>query len=161
MIQFGSDLVEVNLMALCKNPVASLPEKITKQLRAFHILKERFGENAEWAKEFLKDPQLSGDGSELLAEYGLTRENMMGADLQEDLESRLYDPDLTATSPLTVGLTNEIVSSLYTAMADYNNEAKDDKTAEEKVKERKKDYTSAVHEWLKVLAEKNVLEPLA
>jgi ubiquitin carboxyl-terminal hydrolase L5 len=148
-----------NLLAVCKSPCTGLSGELAENVRCFELLRAHV-QGPEWEKLVGEDAAVrTSRDDDRLAEYGLTSEDVESATVVEAFAKELagLGPEPPGATDLWQGLSQEqsrIIGKYHVELASVQD---DDRT----VSGRKKDFTLAIHAWVKMLAEKGLLEHVA
>ncbi|KAH0441888.1 ubiquitin carboxyl-terminal hydrolase, family 1 [Colletotrichum camelliae] len=156
MLQFEENALSFNLLALCKNPLATISGKLAITIRSFEALNSRTKHLGEWeALVAGNDQPLRADEKDRLAGFGIEREDLERAAMNPNMERKLNNPSMEAMELFEVY--SDLVTEQKSLMGEYNGEIAFMKEDEDRVHGRQKDHTLAIHQWVQKLADHGVL----
>lgn len=161
MLQYESNQMSFNLVALCHSPLDALRKKLLTNIKSLSLLEGHWNQKPGWpATDNREDDTLDGTDSEKLSKYDLTP-----ADIAENVPSHTAEflEKINKSSfelSEALDLRQKLVEEQAQIRSEYVAELSfmDDDAG--KSVGRKKDYTPAIHEWMKKLAEHGVLQEL-
>ncbi|GAW17848.1 hypothetical protein ANO14919_073150 [Xylariales sp. No.14919] len=155
MGRHGNDFLSFNLLAICQSPLLTLSQTLATSLATAKALDDVVTGSPSWdlPTPWEKFPD------DRLARFNLTREQILTQySPHPSFDTRVNDAnfDLIAAQELAeeLRIEQEDVEAQYVA-----EEAAVDE-AVEMIRARRRDYTPAVHQWVRILAEKGVLRDL-
>lgn len=158
--EYGNSANGFSLLAMCRSPLDSQWSAIAAQMSAMDRLRSRFQHDVAFADLVAADEAASDVGGcrdqASLAELGLRRTDIAAAEPPDFIMERVARPDLNAHQ--AHGLYQQLVAGIKFATAKYREETLAVREEEDRVRERQKDYTPALHCWMTKLAQKGVLE---
>lgn len=163
MCQYDEGL-EFNLVAISRSPIPTITAQISQQIHSLRELRRLTPLcTKDWATLQDSHPFNFFEANPDLSRFQLTEAIISAAPLPQDLEPILSDlsDECTELPQRCVDYHASILSRLRHLIEDYEKEVAFVEDAERAVKGRKKDYTPAIHAWVKKLAEKGLLEDLA
>ncbi|KAI8231647.1 Ubiquitin carboxyl-terminal hydrolase isozyme L5 [Colletotrichum sp. SAR 10_96] len=156
MLQFEESALSFNLLALCKNPLATISGKLASTIRSFEVLNSRTKHIGEWETLVAgNDQPLRADEKDRLAGFGIEREDIERAAMNPNLERKLSNPSMEAMELFEVY--SDLVTKQKSLMGEYNGEIAFMKEDEDRVHGRQKDHTLAIHQWVQKLADHGIL----
>lgn len=159
MYQYEESQLAFNLLALCQSPLANHSRKIAEGIASLRHLKlvadleKGVGDDWQPADSIL----LSSDTPEYLAEFKLTNEDVLKAEIPAWVRDQVSQVNTTEKA---VELHKDLETEAKATMGEYRAELTEMSRDEERVEGRRKDYGPALHKWVSKLAEKGVLEDL-
>ncbi|KAG6006082.1 hypothetical protein E4U21_007379 [Claviceps maximensis] len=159
MLQYEGSQLSFNLLAVCRNSSSHLSKVIATMVAALHAIDSRMKDNAVFVNMTSADePLLSMDNEAQLAEFNICKEDIDNAKLPTRIETALFSSEWQADEVY------DIYQSLRVQLKSAMNESRAELcSADEenrRVKNRKRDYSGALHCWAKKLAEKGVLQDI-
>ena len=160
MLQYETEQVSFNLLALCRNPLGSIRRDLVEKIRCYDILLR----TAESQGSKLPPSWVNGDSAstrqENLALYGLSESDVQAVsdDKTEKTlgvrDSSSYQPAELADIASRLEKEQGLLRSEYTAQLASMDDDAGVATG------RKKDYSLVIHEWIKKLVDRGVLHEL-
>ncbi|KAI1463549.1 cysteine proteinase [Daldinia caldariorum] len=151
----NSEFSSYSLLAICQSPLDTLTKELATSLACSHALHERFKGDAKWT---FPDPFASFPTSHL-AQRNLTRESILSVELPAPYTARTKSrPGFDADEALA--LARELKTEQDSLDAQYVAEMAAVDEAVDIIRGRQRDYTPAIHCWVRALAEKGVLRGL-
>ncbi|KAI1428956.1 ubiquitin carboxyl-terminal hydrolase [Xylaria sp. FL1777] len=151
----NDEFLSFNLLAICQSPLVTLSRDLATSLATAKALDDVVTGSPSWDVptpwETFPDDRL--------ARFNLTREQILTQHAPHpSFDTRVSDPsfDLDAARKLA----HELRTEQETLETQYVNEVATVDEAVEMIRARRHDYTPAVHQWVRVLAEKGVLRQL-
>jgi ubiquitin carboxyl-terminal hydrolase L5 len=160
MLQYESDQVSFNLLALCRNPLGSTRRLLAESIRCQDIL----GASMKTKGMKCTPAWLDADGPDArcdkLSQYGLTNLDVEAATSQQEkvLLDRIASP--TANVWQAQALRQELEEQQQLLRDEYAATVASMNDDAGAATGRQKDYTSAVHDWAKKLIDHRVLQAL-
>ncbi|KAI0893187.1 cysteine proteinase [Annulohypoxylon nitens] len=150
----NSEMSSYSLLAICQSPLKTLCIELATSLACSRTLQERFGKDPTWTVP---------DSNEIFTDMRPEQRNMISEHLEkavlpESFMSRIGQPDFDTAAALQ--LAQELKTEQESLNAQYVAELASVDEAVETVRGRQRDYTPAIHQWVKALAEKGVLREL-
>ncbi|KAI0880971.1 cysteine proteinase [Annulohypoxylon maeteangense] len=147
----NSEYSSYSLLAICQSPLKTLCTELATSLACSRTLHERFSKDSTWV---VPDP------SEIFTnmrpeQRNMTSESLDKAELTESFVAKTSRLDFDAAAALE--LAQELKTEQDSLNAQYIAELAAVDEAVETVRGRQRDYTPAIHQWVKALAEKGVL----
>ncbi|KAI2469175.1 cysteine proteinase [Annulohypoxylon bovei var. microspora] len=147
----NSEYSSYSLLAICQSPLQALCAELATSLVCSRTLHELFSQNSDWT---VPDP------FEILTnmrpdQRNTTSESLTRATHPASFTAKTSDPDFNAAAALQ--LAQELKTEQDSLDAQYVAELAAVDEAVETVRGRQRDYTPAIHQWVKALAEKGVL----
>ncbi|KAI5859918.1 cysteine proteinase [Durotheca rogersii] len=140
----GADFSSYSLLAVCRSPVRGLVADLAANLAGARALAARRGPDPG------PDPAPPWDDAARLAQWGLTREAVARA---APPPAALADPDPDAAAR-RLAAQRDALEARYAAELAAADEAA------EAARGRQRDYTPAIHQWVRALAQKGALRAL-
>ncbi len=159
MLQYETEQVSFNLLALCRNPLGSIRRALAEKIRCLDILRETSTEQDKPVTSWL-DSDGSSTREEKLALYDLS-ESVIQAASSEQAEGLLSKIKASALSRVEKAKINQqLESEQENLLSDYaaRQASMDDDSGV--ATGRKKDYSRAIHEWTKKLVDHGILQEL-
>ncbi|KAI8965536.1 cysteine proteinase [Daldinia sp. FL1419] len=150
----NSDFSSYSLLAICQSPLNALSKDLATSLACSHALHELYSGNLNWT---VPDPFKAFPASHL-AERNLTREGISATTLPDTYTAKTSHPDFDATDALN--LAKDLRTEQDSLDAQYVAELAAVDEAVDIIRGRQRDYTPAIHHWVRALAEKGVLRGL-
>ena len=161
MLQYETEQVSFNLLALCRNPLGSIRRDLVEKIRCYDILLR----TAESQGSKLSPSWVNGDSvstrQENLALYGLSESDVQAVsdDKTEKTvgvrgDTSSYQPAELVEIASRLEKEQEQLRSEYTAQLASMDDDAGVATG------RKKDYSLVIHEWVKKLVDRGVLHEL-
>lgn len=158
MLQYESDNLTFNLLALCRSPLDALRQELLVNIRKLLALEECIPVLREMSSETAaKRGWLHGDHEATLKEYGL-HEDVSKTQVPEVFLKEIAEPTFTTADGLD--LEQILEDEQRQIRSEYAAELAATHEDEARVLGRKKNYAPAIHEWIKKLAEHEVLQEL-
>ncbi|KAI1207415.1 cysteine proteinase [Annulohypoxylon truncatum] len=147
----NSEFSSYSLLAICQSPLKTLCTELATSLACSRTLHERFSNDPAWT---IPDP------SEIFTnmrpgQRNMTSESLKKAELTESFTTKTSHPEFDTAAALQ--LAQELKMEQDSLNAQYVAELATVDEAVETVRGRQRDYTPAIHQWVKALAEKGVL----
>lgn len=150
----NDEFLSFNLLAVCQSPLMTLSRTFATSLSTAHALNSTFGNSLLW-----NVPAPWTDfPDDRLARFDLTREKIL-SEFPPDT-SRIDGPSGDATTTGARKLAADLRGEQEALEARYVAEVAAVEEAVDMIRARQRDYTPAVHAWVRVLAEKGVLREL-
>ncbi|KAI1411544.1 cysteine proteinase [Hypoxylon sp. FL1857] len=150
----NSDFSSYSLLAICQSPLYTLAEELATSLACSRALHELYSGNPTWT---VPDP-FKTFSDERLAQRNLAPAGIAALQLPVSFVDKTSQPDFGVAEALTLardlGIEQESLDAQYVAELATVDEAV------EMVRGRQRDYTPAIHQWVRALAEKGVLREL-
>lgn len=150
----NSEFSSYSLLAVCRSPLYALAEELATSLACSHALHELFSGNTSWT---VPDP-FKTFSEERLDQLTLSPERIMSLQLPASFVAKMSQPDFGATEALSLAW--ELRMEQDSLEAQYVAELGAVEEAVEMIRGRQRDYTPAIHQWVRALAEKGVLREL-
>ncbi|KAI0844876.1 cysteine proteinase [Daldinia vernicosa] len=150
----NSEMPEFSLLAICQSPLQTLAKELAISLACSHALHELYSGNTNWT---VPDP-FKAFPAPHLAQRNLTREDIVSQELPDLYKIRTSHPDFNADEALK--LAKELRTEQDSLDAQYVAELATVDEAVDIIRGRQRDYTPAIHHWVRALAEKGVLRGL-
>lgn len=150
----NSEIPEFSLLAICQSPLQTLAKEFATSLACSHALHELYSGNTNWT---VPDPFKAFPASHL-AQRNLTREDITSQELPDLYRIRTSHPDFNSDEALKLG--KELRTEQDSLDAQYVAELATVDEAVDIIRGRQRDYTPAIHHWVRALAEKGVLRGL-
>ncbi|KND93098.1 Ubiquitin carboxyl-terminal hydrolase isozyme L5 [Tolypocladium ophioglossoides CBS 100239] len=146
-----------SLLALCRSPLVAHRNAIASAVAEMLHVRSKKQHDAQFVDVISADePVIDIENSAELCEFGLEKSDVINAHVPESNKARISEPDFDAGKAYS--RYSELVAEARSAMGTYRQAIIDVADEEKRVKAREKDYTPALHCWMKKLAEKGVLE---
>ncbi|KAJ9134764.1 Ubiquitin carboxyl-terminal hydrolase [Pleurostoma richardsiae] len=166
MLQYEEDNLSFNLLALCRSPLEAVRQELARNIQRLRVLWDGFwARHREHATNVVLDPDdtlgkkwIHGDDEGELASLGIQKNDILKVQLEESFQTRIRAPDFDLTSALE--LQQNLEKEQERIVAECFDEIKTIEEDEARFRGRKKDYTPAIHEWIKTLAEHGILQDL-
>ena len=159
MLQYESDNMSFNLLALCRTPLDTLRQELVTNIRKLLTLEKRILEIPEMSSIAASERTwLNGDDETSLAEYGVSKEDLTTAAAPQSFKDKISKPSFETAEALD--LQQSLEDEQKRIRSEYVAELAATDEDEARVLGRKKDYAPAIHEWVKKLAEHGVLQEL-
>ncbi|KAK6952624.1 hypothetical protein Daesc_004914 [Daldinia eschscholtzii] len=151
----NSEFSSYSLLAICQSPLDTLSKELATSLACSHALHELYKGNTKWT---VPDPFAAFPASHL-AQRNLTHEYISSSvEPPASYTSRTSHPDFNADDALK--LAQELRTEQDSLDAQYVAELATVDEAVDIIRGRQRDYTPAIHHWVRALAEKGVLRGL-
>ncbi|KAL7620034.1 hypothetical protein AAE478_010583 [Parahypoxylon ruwenzoriense] len=150
----NSDFSSYSLLAICQSPLKALSSDLARSLTCSHALDTLFSGNPTWTVS----PPFKTFPDARLAQRNLTREMIVGFELPISFKDRVGATDFGPEQALA--LARDLNTEQESLDAQYVAELATVDEAVEMVRGRQRDYTPAIHQWVRALAEKGVLREL-
>ncbi|KAH8887071.1 cysteine proteinase, partial [Thozetella sp. PMI_491] len=159
MLQYETEQVSFNLLALCRNPVGSLRRRLAENIQCLDILRDISTTKDEAVTPWLANHE-SSMRAEKLTTYGLSEPDIQMASSQrsEGLLGRSKGAVLSSVEKTEI--CQKLIAEQENLLADYTAHQVSMEDDSGVATGRKKDYTKAIHEWTKRLVEHGVLQEL-
>ncbi|KAG5926135.1 hypothetical protein E4U42_003599 [Claviceps africana] len=159
MLQYEGSQLSFNLLAVCRNSASHLSKVIATMVAALHAIDSRMKDNAIFVNITSADePLLCMDNETQLAEFHLCKEDIVNARLPTRMESALSCPEWQVDEAYDMYQNFRI--QLKAAMDEFRAELSSADEEDRRVKNRRRDYSGALHCWAKKLAERGVLQDI-
>ncbi|KAG6017782.1 hypothetical protein E4U54_003387 [Claviceps lovelessii] len=159
MLQYEGSQLSFNLLAVCRNSSSHLSKVIATMVAALHAIDSRMKDNTLFADVTSADePLLRMDNDAQLAEFHLCKEDIENARLPARIETALFCPEWQIDE--AYDMYQSCRDQLKSAMNDFRAELCSTDEEDRRVKNRKRDYSGALHCWAKKLAEKGILQDI-
>ncbi|KAI8627587.1 cysteine proteinase [Xylariaceae sp. FL1651] len=155
MMRRDDEFLSFNLLAICQSPLLTISQKLAASLATTDAVSGMFSRNPVWN---VPSPWLSFP-DDRLARFNLTRNEITtNHSPPPHVATQISDPsfDLAAAQKLV----GELRTEQEALEAQYVAELATIDEAVEMIRGRQRDYTPAVHQWVRILAEKGVLREL-
>ncbi|KAH7157186.1 hypothetical protein EDB81DRAFT_881461 [Dactylonectria macrodidyma] len=157
MLQYEESQLSFNLLALCQSPLAKHSQSISRAVASLRHLHARMEACSDFTELIAAEPKpLDIEDESQLSEFNLSKQAIVDAEVLETIRAKCSQPDLGTREAYE--LHQELVIEVKATMGEYRAELVAIADDEQRVKGRKKDYGPALHKWVKMLAEKGVLE---
>ncbi|PNY24403.1 Ubiquitin carboxyl-terminal hydrolase isozyme L5 [Tolypocladium capitatum] len=157
MRQYQENENGFSLLALCRSPLVAERNAIALAVAEMLHLRSEKQHDAQLVDMVSADePVIDIESSAELREFGLEKSDIINAHVPGSHEARISEPDFGAEK--AYARYAELVTEARRAMGTYRQAIIDVADEEKRVTARTKDYTPALHCWMKKLAEKGVLE---
>ncbi|KAF3066371.1 Ubiquitin carboxyl-terminal hydrolase isozyme L5 [Daldinia childiae] len=150
----NSEIPDFSLLAICQSPLQTLAKEFATSLACSHALHELYSGNTNWT---VQDPFKAFPASHL-AQRNLTREYITSQELPDLYKIRTSHPDFNSDEASKLG--KELRTEQDSLDAQYVAELATVDEAVDIIRGRQRDYTPAIHHWVRALAEKGVLRGL-
>ncbi|KAI1458521.1 cysteine proteinase [Annulohypoxylon moriforme] len=147
----NSEFSSYSLLAICQSPLKTFCIELATSLACSRTLHKRFNSDPAWT---VPDP-LDIFADMRPEQRNMTSEHLEKAELTESFATRTSRPDFDTAAALE--LAQELKTEQESLNAQYVAELASVDEAVETVRGRQRDYTPAIHQWVKALAEKGVL----
>ncbi|KAJ8115533.1 hypothetical protein ONZ43_g4645 [Nemania bipapillata] len=152
MSRQNDEFLSFNLLAVCQSPLLTLSHNLATSLATAKALEDVANGHSSWDvttpwKDFPSDR---------LARFNLTREQILAQFLPDDSRVRGANSDIAAARKLA----EELRTEQEALEAQYFAETATVDEAVDMIRARQRDYTPAIHQWVRILAEKGVLRTL-
>lgn len=159
MLQYEGENLSFNLLALCRSPLDGLRQELAVNIRKLHALKEQISQKPEWASLTNSERTwTSAEDEAALAEFGIQKATVEEAGLEETFREKISKPSFDV--PEVLDLQQNLEGEQKRIKSEYISELASMEEDLGRVLGRKKDYTPAIHEWVRKLAEHGVLQEL-
>ncbi|KAK3941201.1 ubiquitin carboxyl-terminal hydrolase isozyme L5 [Diplogelasinospora grovesii] len=168
MMQYEEEQLQFSLLALCKDRLVPLRRELAVNIRCIEYLEKSWRGNPAWvALEAEELNVLTSSRSEKLRQYGIAPDGDVKvlshkAPKFTEFKTMISGARLGGELPLSLDIREELCKEQMSIRAAYVKEKVqfiyESKTM---IPGRHKDFSPAIHEWVKRLAEKGVLEDLA
>ncbi|KAI0098441.1 cysteine proteinase [Daldinia grandis] len=148
------EIPEFSLLAICQSPLKTLAKELATSLACSHALHKLYGGNTNWTAP---DPSKAFPAFHL-TQRNLTREDIASQELPALYRIRTSHPDFNSDEALK--LAKELRTEQDSLDAQYVAELATVDEAVDIIRGRQRDYTPAIHHWVRVLAEKGALRGL-
>ncbi|KAI3319906.1 cysteine proteinase [Xylariaceae sp. AK1471] len=155
MARQDDEFLSFNLLAICQSPLLTITQELATSLATAKALDDVVSGGSSWN---VPNPW-SHFPDDRLARFNLTRDQILAEySPRPSFETEISDPrfNLAAAQKLA----EELCAEQEALEAQYVAEVATVEEAVEMIRARQRDYTPAVHQWLRVLAEKGVLREL-
>lgn len=147
----NSEYASYSLLAIGQSPLKTLASEFATSLACSRALHELYSGNTTWTA-----PDPFKVFTELrLAQRNLTHEGIAALELPKSFVKKTSHPDFNPKEALK--LAKELGTEQDSLDAQYVSELANVDETVETIRGRQRDYTPAVHQWVRVLAEKGVL----
>ncbi|CAJ2508576.1 Uu.00g136020.m01.CDS01 [Anthostomella pinea] len=151
MLRDDSEFMSYNLLAICQSPLTTISDSLAANLACAHALEGLFSGGLSWNvpspwKTFPDDR---------LAKFNLRRDQITERELPATFTSKSSRPDFDLAAARK--LAEELHADQEALEAQYVAELATVQEAVEMIRGRQRDYTPAVHQWVRLLAEKGEL----
>ncbi|KAI9743281.1 MAG: hypothetical protein M1818_003127 [Claussenomyces sp. TS43310] len=160
MQQYEGEQIQFNLLSLCRSPLEALPQELAENVRTLQAIETRLKQIAPEWEQFIDNNEESGT---IL--YGCDANFQISEDL---LDAARPSPQVTSQFLASPGdaesllaLRQEVIFAQSELKAAFLDEAMALQQDSQRAASRRHDYTPMIHIWLRMLAEKGVLETLA
>ncbi|KAI1804669.1 cysteine proteinase [Daldinia bambusicola] len=150
----NSEFSSYSLLAICQSPLDTLTKDLATSLACSHALHELFQGNTKWTAP---DP-FSAFPASHLAQRNLAREHILSVELPPSYTARTSHPDFGSDEGMEMA--RELRAEQDSLDAQYVAEMAAVDEAVDIIRGRQRDYTPAIHQWVRALAEKGVLRGL-
>ncbi|KAI1135455.1 cysteine proteinase [Hypoxylon sp. FL0543] len=150
----NSEFSSYSLLAICQSPLYTLAEELATSLACSRALHELYSGNPTWT---VPDP-FKTFSDERLAQRNLTPEGIASLQLPASFVAKTSQPDFGAAEALI--LAQDLRIEQDSLDAQYAAELATVGETVEMIRGRQRDYTPAIHQWVRALAEKGVLREL-
>ncbi|KAI1338101.1 cysteine proteinase [Xylariaceae sp. FL0016] len=147
-------MLSFNLLAICQSPLANIAESIASNLASVHHFDTLYSGNPAWT---IPSPWTSNTPDHLTT-FGLSKENIVRKELPGAITSKMGDAGFDLAAAQT--LAGELAEERATLEAEYAAELATVDEAMGMVLGRQRDYTPALHQWLRILAERGTLRDM-
>ncbi|KAI1082594.1 cysteine proteinase [Whalleya microplaca] len=153
----SNEFASYNLLALCQSPLRTLASSLSTNLACAHALDELFSGSPSWS---VPGP-FKAFPAPRLAQLGLSREEDITS-RQELLPASFREQTSALDFDFAAGLrlAQRLRAEAEGLDAQFVAELASVDEAVETIRGRQRDYTPAIHQWVRVLAEKGVLREL-
>ena len=162
MLQYESEQLSFNLLALCQSPLGELRRELVVNIRSLALLWEHMKNMPNWELSGGGDDDVLRELSESsLADYGLSKKDIDALG-DEDKLDRLRNKLSTASldGREVLDLRHNLEDEQRRIRSEYATEVASTDEDTIKAASRRKDHTLAIHEWVKKLAQHGVLHGL-
>lgn len=157
MQQYQENENGFSLLALCRSPLVAHRNAIASAVAEMLQLRSEKQHDAQFVDIVSADEAVIDIESPAeLREFGLEKSDIINAHVPQSHKARISEPNFDADKAYS--RYQELVIEARSAMGTYRQAIIDVADEEKRVKAREKDYTPALHCWMKQLAEKGVLE---
>lgn len=163
MMQYETEQLSFSLLAMCGNHLASIRRELAVNMASLDALDARWSGNPEWAASKLDGEVLRGGSDPTkLGEYGLDAGDVeiLVTGSAEVAEAKAVACGLEAEMTSAVNLWRKLFDGQKRIRERYAIESRNSMHEVANVLGRTKDHTPAIHEWVRRLAEHNMLLPL-
>ncbi|KAL1958473.1 hypothetical protein VTO42DRAFT_4337 [Malbranchea cinnamomea] len=157
MAAYEEDQIEFSILSLVREPLLDLVPRLASNVKSILAIDERL--SAMGIAEAEIKAATDGDDGTLYGPDGsfdLTQETLDGASVPEDESSR-YE---AATREELLGYRRELVEAQRGLRASIKEEQQSYRADEDYAASRRHDYGPAIHQWIKTLARKGLLQTL-
>ncbi|KAI1363524.1 ubiquitin carboxyl-terminal hydrolase [Xylaria arbuscula] len=151
----NDDFLRYNLLAICQSPLLTLSQQLAKSIAEANVLDDLYADSGSWDVPSL----WARFPDHRLARFDLTRERIIeDSYLPIMIDTRLRDPsfDVAAAKDMALKLRDEQEDLERRYLIEQATIAE----GVEKFRMRGEDYTPAIHQWVRILAEKGELRKL-
>ncbi|KAL2263113.1 hypothetical protein VTK26DRAFT_8134 [Humicola hyalothermophila] len=168
MMRYETERLSFSLLALCSDPLTPIRQRLAANVRRLEALEAKYGSNPDWSAAVLALTKAAADedyevisstADERLAAYQLDGENAPPGD---DAPGRLPKEEEKEEEIMEEALKQweNYGEEQRRIRAEYENEMKMSAAESGGIFGRTLDYTAAIHEWVKKLADHGVLKKL-
>ncbi|KAI0381119.1 cysteine proteinase [Hypomontagnella monticulosa] len=150
----NSEFSSFSLLAIGQSPLKTLASELATSIACSRALHELYSGNTFWS---VPDP-FKTFANYRTAQQGLTHETITALGLPQSFVDKMSHPDFIPKEALK--LAEELKTEQESLDAQYVAELATVDDTVEMIRSRQRDYTPAVHQWVRVLAEKGVLRQL-
>ncbi|KAI2627534.1 cysteine proteinase [Hypoxylon sp. NC1633] len=150
----NSNFSSYSLLSICHSPLKTLSNELAASLACSHALDKLYSGNPTWS---VSDPFKTFDDARL-AQLNLTREGIAGLELPASFTTKTGEIDFGPAEALE--LAGKLKAEQDSLDAQHVVELATVDEAVEMVRGRQRDYTPAIHQWVRALAEKGALREL-
>jgi ubiquitin carboxyl-terminal hydrolase L5 len=155
MARQEDEFLSFNLLAICQSPLLTITQALATNLATAKALDDVVSGGSSWN---VPNPW-SHFPDDRLARFNLRRDQILAEySPRPSLKNQMSDPGFTLAAAQK--LAEELCAEQEVLEAQYIAEVATVDEAVEMIRARQRDYTPAVHQWLRVLAEKGVLRGL-
>jgi len=159
MAQQDNEYLSFNLLAACQSPLVTISRNLATSLATFKALDDVVRGNESWDNVRRSPWEEKFTDEYLLPRFGLTRSHILSEFApRSSFESQVSDASFNLAAAQR--LADELRAEQDALDARYAAEVATVDEAVEMIRGRQRDYTPAVHEWVRILAEKGVLREL-
>lgn len=151
----NSEYCSYNLLAICQSPLKKRTGDLAESLACSAALHDLF---ASSPSQSIPDPFATFTDARL-ARLSLTRENVAECRVPASFAAKLERPDFDSAAALQMARDLEAEQSLLEVLMVAELEGVDEMMERFRGRQRR-DYTPAIHHWVKALAEKGILREL-
>ncbi|KAL2134600.1 hypothetical protein VTI74DRAFT_11342 [Chaetomium olivicolor] len=169
MMRYETEQLSFSLLALCGDNLVRIRQKLAANIRFLEDLETKHSSNQDWKHKEANPDTIYTSTDDRLSAYQLTSEEIMSMpadDLEQDTNP-LQDPSSNSsndnpdeTIEAALGFWEKHVDEQKRLRSEYEIEQKMVGQEPPIMIGRTKDYTAAIHEWVKKLAEHGVLKQL-